>query len=95
MQNFHSFKYSLLIKIIHHLITNILGTTSDNVPRLITKKWVEVHNQSGNDRYSPSKQIRFKTSMLRSDLCNFSDAYIVVKEVLLLQIQIMHIIKKN
>ena len=42
---------------------------------------MEVHDQSGNaeDRYNPSKQIRFKTSMLRSDLCDFSDAYIVVK----------------
>ena len=60
-------------------ITNLLDTTSDNVPRFITKKWVEVHDQSGNDRYNPSKQIRFKTSMLRSDLCDYSDAYIVVK----------------
>ena len=59
----------------------LLDTTSDNVPRLITKKWVEVHDQSGSDedRYKPSKQIRLKTSMLRSDLCDFSDAYIVVK----------------
>ena len=42
---------------------------------------IEVHEQSSNaeDRYKPSKQIRFKTSMLRSDLCDFSDAYIVVK----------------
>ena len=49
--------------------------------RFITKKWVEVHDQSGSadDRYKPSKQIRFKTSMLRSDLCDYSDAYIVVK----------------
>ena len=48
---------------------------------LLLKKWVEVHDQSGNteDRYNPSKQTRFKTSMLRSDLCDFSDAYIVVK----------------
>ena len=60
-------------------ITNLLGTISDNVPRVITKKWVEVHDQSGNDRYNPSKQVRFKTSMLRSDLCDFSDVYIVVK----------------
>ena len=62
-------------------ITNLLDTTSDNVPRFITKKWVEVHDQSGSaeDRYKPSKQIRFKTSMLRSDFCDFSDAYIVVK----------------
>ena len=60
-------------------ITNLLGTTTDNVGRFITKKWVEAHDQSGNDRYNPSKQTRFKTSMLISDLCNFSDAYIFAK----------------
>ena len=32
-----------------------------------------------DDRYKPSKQIRFKTSMVWSDLCDFSDVYIVVK----------------
>ena len=62
-------------------ITNLLGTTLDEIPRFITKKWVKVHDQSGSadDRYKPSKQIRFKTSILRSDLCDCSDAYIVVK----------------
>ena len=34
-------------------------------------------NQKKN--YSPNKDIRIKTSMLRSDLCDFSDAYIVVE----------------
>ena len=59
----------------------MLGTTSDNVPRFITKKWVEVYGQSGSaeNRYKLSKQIRFKTSVLRSDLCDSSDAYIAVK----------------
>ena len=59
----------------------MLDTTSDNVPRFITKKRIEVHDQSAHaeDRYKPSKQIRFETSMLRWDLCDFSDAYIVVK----------------
>ena len=62
-------------------ITNLLGTTPNEMPRFITKKWVEVHDQSGeaNDRYKPNKPVRFKISMLRSDLCDFSDAYIVVK----------------
>ena len=62
-------------------ITNLSGTTSDEVPRVITKKWVEVHDHSGSaeNRYKRSKQIRFKTSMLTSDLCDFSDAYIFVK----------------
>ena len=64
----------------------MLDTTSDNITRFITKKWVEIHDMSGSaeDRYKPSKQIRFKTSMLRSDLCDFSDAYIIVKGKLLL-----------
>ena len=29
--------------------------------------------------YDVNKEIRIKTSMLRSDLCDFSDAYIVIK----------------
>ena len=62
-------------------ITNLLGTNPSEMPRFITKKWVEVHDQSGdaNDRYKPNKWIRFKTSMLSSDLRNFNDAYIVLK----------------
>ena len=57
---------------------NLLDATSDNVPRFITKKWIEVHDQSGGS-CNINKQIRFKTSMLQSDLCDYSDAYIVVK----------------
>ena len=58
----------------------MLDKTSDNVPRFVTKKWVEVHDQSGSaeDRYKPSKEIRFKTSMLRSDLCDFADAKLLL-----------------
>ena len=43
------------------------------------KKWVEVNDLS-RGQYSVNKNIlRHKTSMLISDLCNYSDAYIVVK----------------
>ena len=62
----------------HQKITNLLGNISDKAPRFITKKWIEVHDQSG-ETYNTNKQIRFKISMLRSDLCDYSDAYIVVK----------------
>ena len=58
-------------------IINLVGTTPNDVPRFITSKWIEVYN--AKDRYKPSQQIRFKTSMLRSDLSDFSDAYTVVK----------------
>ena len=59
-------------------INNLLGPAHDKVLRFITKKWVEVQSQSGNT-YNMSKPIRFKTSMLRSDLCDYSDAYVWVK----------------
>ena len=53
-------------------ITNLLNTTSDDkdLPRFVTKKWIEVYDQSEKN-YNPNKEIRIKTSMLRSDLCNF------------------------
>ena len=49
---------------------------------------VEVYDQP-NQMYSKNKQIRFKTSMLRSDLCNYSDAQIVVEKLSLLEEQII------
>ena len=62
----------------------LLDTTSDNVPRFNTKKCVEVHDQYGKS-YNINKQLRFKTSMLQSDLCDYSDAYIVVKGAITVQ----------
>ena len=60
-------------------IVNFLNTNFDeNLPRFITKKWVEVYDQSGVN-YNVNKEIRIKTSILRSDLCDFNDGYIVVK----------------
>ena len=61
-------------------IVNFLDTTSDNkdLPTFVTKKWIEVYDQpEGN--YNVNKEIRIKTSMLRSDLCDFSESYIVLK----------------
>ena len=57
-----------------------MGNISDKVPRFIPKKWIEDHDQSG-ETYHTNKQRIFKISMLRSDLCDFSDAYIVVKGI--------------
>ena len=44
----------------------------------MTKKWIEV-NDSSSGQYSVNKNIRSKKSLLRSNLCDHSDAYIVVK----------------
>ena len=60
-------------------ITNLLGSIPDKVPRFVTKKWIKVSDQS-RGTHNTNKQKRFKTSMLlRPDLCDFIDAYIVVK----------------
>ena len=69
------------IKMEFQKIVNFLNTNSDeNLPRFVTKKWIEVYDQSGGN-YNVNKEIkiRIKTSMLRSDLCDYSDVYIVVK----------------
>ena len=60
-------------------LINLLGnnTSDKEVPRFINKKWIEVYDKSGGT-YNTNKQIRFKTSILRSDLCDYNDAYIVV-----------------
>ena len=57
-------------------IVNFLDTTSDDkdLPRFVTKKWIEFYGQSGGN-YNVNNEIRIKTPMLRSDLCDYSDAY--------------------
>ena len=68
------------IKMEFQKIENFLDTTSDgkDLPRFVNKKWIEVYDQSEGN-YNFNKEIRIKTSMLRSDLSDYSDAYIVVK----------------
>ena len=60
-------------------ISNLLDTTFDDkvLPSFATKKWIEVYDQS-EENYNVNKEIRIKNSILRSDLCDFTDAYVVV-----------------
>ena len=61
-------------------IANFLDKISDDkdLPRFVTKKWIEVDDQSGGN-CNINKEIRIQASTLRSDLCDYSDAYIVGK----------------
>ena len=61
-------------------VMNLLGITSDDkdLPRYVTTKFIEVYDQSEKN-YNLNNEIRIKTPMVRSDFCDFSDAYIVVK----------------
>ena len=59
-------------------IVNLLNDGSSKPSKLKTINWVEI-NDEARGKYSPNKQIKFKTSMLISSLCDYSDAYILFK----------------
>ena len=55
----------------------MLDSTSDQPSKFRTKNWVEIHDESR--RIYTSNDIKFKTTMLSSNLCDYADAYILVK----------------
>ena len=59
-------------------IANLLNDESNKPSKFRTRNWVEI-NDDITGSYSPDKLIRFKTAMLRSSLCDYSDAYVLVK----------------
>ena len=54
-------------------IANLL----DSASKFRTRNWVEINDES-RGTYT-SNGIKFKTTMLRSSLCDYADAYILVK----------------
>ena len=56
----------------------MLDKTSSRPSKFRTKNWVQI-NYGSRGTYSVNRQINFKTSMLKSSLCDYSDAYILVK----------------
>ena len=58
-------------------IINLLDNTPNQQTKFRTKNWVEINDDS-RGVYNTNSQIRFKTSMLRSSLYDYSYAYILV-----------------
>ena len=61
-------------------INNLLGSESENLSKLVTRDYVRVNSLSNT--YDENKSIRFKTPMLRSDLCDYANAYILVNGII-------------
>ena len=64
----------------HDKINNLLlseDNESKQLSKFVTRKYVK--DKSLSNIYNENISIRFKTPMLRSDLCDYSDAYILVK----------------
>ena len=57
---------------------NLLDNTPNQPTKFRSKNWVEINDES-RGTYNTNSKIRFKTSMLRSNLFDYSDAYILVK----------------
>ena len=59
-------------------IANLIDDTSNQPSKFRTKNLVEINDES-KGTYNVNSQIKFKTTMLKSSLCDYSDAYILVK----------------
>ena len=60
----------------HYKVSKLSDDSSASM--FVTRKWNEVNDLSGSQN-SVNRNIRFVTPILRSDLCDYCDAYIAVK----------------
>ena len=59
---------------------SLLSEESENLSKCVTREYVKVNSLSNT--YDENKSIRFKTPILRSDLCDYADAYILIKDTI-------------
>ena len=57
-------------------VANSLDDVSNQPSKFKTRSWVEINDESRGTYTSDS--IKFKTAMLKSNLCDYADAYIVL-----------------
>ena len=62
----------------HQKIANLIDDTSNQPSKCRTRNWVEINDES-KGAYNVNSQIKFKTTMLKSSLCDYSYAYILAK----------------
>ena len=62
-------------------IENLIDDASNQHSKFQTKSWVEINDESRR-KYNVNSQIKFKTTMLKSSLCDYSDRYILVKRTI-------------
>ena len=58
-------------------ITNLLESTSDNLSKFRMKNWVEINDDS-RGTYT-NADIKFRSTMLKSNLCDYTDGHILLK----------------
>ena len=59
------------------MMVNLLSSSDNENSKFATKKWYIIDSESKSN-YLPDNEIKFLTSSLESNLCDYSDAYILV-----------------
>ena len=62
-------------------IANLINDASHQPFKFKTKNWIDINDES-RGTYNANSQTKFKTTMLNSSLCNYSDAYILAKRTI-------------
>ena len=73
-------------------INNLLGSESEQLSKFVTREYVRVNSLSNT--CNENKSIRFKTPILKSNLCDYADAYILVNGTITVTSQMLLEIKK-
>ena len=60
-------------------IENLLDNTANQLSKLTTENWIK-KNDEQRGRYTTGSDIKFKTTMLRSKLCDYADACLLVNK---------------
>ena len=75
--NVKKYKFRVSIIMEYQKIANLLDNETNQPSKFRTRNWIEINDES-RGTYT-SNDIKFKTTMLRSNLCDYADAYILVK----------------
>ena len=59
-------------------IANLLENASNQSSKFTTKNWIEINDELRGG-YTKGSDINFKTAMIKSSLCDYADAYILIK----------------
>ena len=59
-------------------IINLLKDSSNEESKFPTKKWYFIDSQAKKGKYKQSDTIKFKAKTIKSSLCDYSDAFILV-----------------
>ena len=71
----------LRIKMETQKIVNLLGDTNNESSKFATRKWYVINDQNNTDYgegNEDSTTVKFETKVIKSNLCDYSDAYILV-----------------